>query len=198
MKLATCFGMLLCCAVSACAHAPPPEEPALAGPRVVRQDPANPRAEAVWQAVLELYASGTVVSKGAALLDRPTQSTAAGRIVHARIVLMDSAAHPYARPWLDSLAARHLIDGVCSASEPWQCADTVATSYLALADPRFSGDTAVDVAVDDQGFDRGACHGGQGRVFGGFVRSVLHLARHQGPWRLIESNTTSAGDFYCQ
>jgi len=151
----------------------------------------------VWQAVLQLYASETIISKAAALLDASRRSGAAAEQTHAQIVLMDSPSHPYPRPWLDSLAAQRLIDGVCAASDAGQCSDSLVTSFLSFGDPAFAGDTAVDVEVEDRAVDRHACRRRGARLSGGIIRSVLHLARYGGPWRLIDSSIFYAGDHFC-
>jgi hypothetical protein len=198
MRVTTYISIVLCSTAAACAHTPPPAaEPSVAGPPALRVDAGNPRSQAVWRAVLERYASGTIVSKAAALLEANGRAGGAGPQSRARMVLIDSQGHPYARGWLDSLVAARLIDGVCAGPSPQQCPDTVATSFVSFADPDFSGDTAVDVAVDDQALDRGACHRRGARMLGGFIRAVFHLARHQGPWQLIESQTAVAGDYFC-
>lgn len=198
MKATAHISIVLCLTAAACAHTPPPvPEPSVAGPPALRVDPTNPRSQAVWKAILELYASGTIVSKAASLLDANARAGGAGQQTRARIVLIDSPAHPYPRGWLDTLVMARLVDGVCAGTRAQQCPDTVATSFVSFADPDFSGDTAVDVAVDDQALDRGACRRRRARMLGGFIRSVLHLARHQGPWRLIESTTEVAGDYFC-
>ena len=185
-------------AVVACARsAPPGAEPPMAGPPLVRHEAPNPRAQAVWQAVLELYASETLISKASALLEASRRSGAAALRTQAQIILVDSRSRPYSPPWLDSLAAQRLIAGACSAFGTGQCRDSVATSFLSFGDPSFTGDTAADVEVEDRAVDPHACQHRGARVSGGIVRSVVHLARYGGPWRLIESSVLYSGDHFC-
>ena len=196
MRLRIAALLLLCCV--ACAHRGPYDvEPDVIGPPVVRTQAENPRARAVWLAVLELYAAGTIESKAAAIVGASAAARGSAQVPRTRIVLMDSTSHPYPRAWLDSLFAQHLVDGVCPATDIRRCPGAAATSFLSFGDPAFAGDTAVDVVVDDQSRDPAACRRRGVHALGGFIRAVLHLARHQGPWRLMESTTTAAGDYGC-
>jgi len=174
-----------------------PIDPVIAAP-LISQLPdgsSQPEFEGVWEAVLAWYrrhpepTEGDLVRRTNALFGRGGGGTAPT----ALLLRMGPSPAPYSRAWILHLVSARLLEGLCAAPDPAQCAEHQVVTYVILEDPVVSGDRSTLVVLE-RGLDPSQCNG---RGFSGFTNARFALRRADSAWRVIGRERGLAGSRPC-
>ncbi len=179
---------------------PIPRTPASAQHAPTPEHALSPHAEAIWRAILRAYASGGIRSEGDVTLAANRATGVGEQRNRPRVVLMarlGTQALTYRRPWLDSLTANGTVDAVCSAATTEDCPDSVMTTFLRLAQPVFTSDSAATVEVSDEALNPAACRRHAGAILGGVMQTRVDLRERGELWAVVGSTMEIGGTTVC-